>query len=141
MHNPLLDVRPRPPVLGLGAAQQIKHHVLGEGVVDPCAARIQDMAGHNAQGRVVFGRLANAEQEVEVFGDFALMRRSVLGLWTHDDRSCTHLESHILLGDQDASVEQFDGANGEEGLGETNMLDGRCWLDVSRRSLPSQKHE
>lgn len=64
MNNALLDIRPRPTILGLGAAQQIKHRVLGEGIVDPRAARIEDMAGHNPQGRVVFGRLANAEEEV-----------------------------------------------------------------------------
>jgi hypothetical protein len=60
----LLDIRPRPTILGLSAAQQIKHRILGEGVVDPRAARIEDMAGHNPQGSVVFGRLANAEEEV-----------------------------------------------------------------------------
>lgn len=70
--NPLLHIRPRPPILSLRSAQQIKKQVLSQKVVDPRAARTQRMTGHDPQGRLVVCRQGDAEEIIQVLGDFRL---------------------------------------------------------------------
>lgn len=64
MQNPLLNIRPRPPIIPLRPTQQVKQQVLREGVVDPCAAGAEGVAGHYAEGWLVVGGEGDAEEVV-----------------------------------------------------------------------------
>jgi hypothetical protein len=61
MKNPLFNIRPRPPIISLRPAQQVKQQVLRKGVVYPCAAGAEGMTSHDSQGGLVVGGKGDAE--------------------------------------------------------------------------------